>query len=323
MAEPAKDEHPIAYIEAGKPVYRASACGGCIRALVAARLGFDPVEAPEFLARAAEAGSALENVMIEELQASRISVHSRQKEIEIEAPAWVIRGHIDGIAETEQGPHVAEFKTMSGRRFATWKRHGFAAFPRYAAQLSAYHHALNLPILFMAMNRDSGETDMLRLPTPPIPFAEVRQKLNTAEVWARKGRLPACDYERGSIERRVCPYAYLCGGEDAKEEQRASGVTIQWDEVAVREWAKRYVAAREQEMAAAALKDEARATLLDLVGVGRKVQALGYTVSVVVRERHGYDTKRLEADFGEKLAPYRTSTEYTAVTVQPPKGDET
>jgi hypothetical protein len=327
MAEPeplAKDDRPIAYVEGHRPVYRASACGGCLRALVAARLGFDPVEPPEFLATAAREGERLESFIVEDLERDGWRVSGRQEPIEVEFPAFVIRGHIDGVAEREDaGPRLLEVKTMSRRRFEQWRRHGFAAFPRYAAQASVYHHAMGLPLLYAVRNRDTGETDVRLLPSPPLPFDQVKRKLLEAEVWARKGRMPSCDYQPGSMERRVCPYAYLCDGGDAKEEAKAAGVILDWNLLAIREWARRYVAAREQEMAAAALKDEAREQIVHLLGGEAKVDALGYKVSLTKRVRRGLDTARLEADFGQALDPYRTTTEYTALTVTPPKAEST
>lgn len=324
-AELAKDNRPIAYIEGHRPVYRASACGGCIRALVAARIGFDSIEPPEFVTAAAAHGEALEPMIVERLSRKGMQIHSRQREVEIEAPAWVIRGHIDGIANIEgAGEHVLEVKTMSRRRYGLWRGHGLAAFPRYSAQVAVYHYALQLPILYAVVNRDTGEMDVVRLLQPPVPFESVRAKLNLAEVWARKGKLPDCDYPRGSMERRVCPYAYLCDSAEAKEEaeeaSQETGTVIEWDTLAIREWARRYLEAREAEVAAAALKDEARERLASLLGGEGKAEVPGYRVSLQKRARKGFDTAALEKAFGSALDPYRTVTEYLALTVTPTKG---
>lgn len=317
----ANDSRPIAYLDAGRPVYRASACGGCLRSLVASRLGFTPVEAPEFMSRAAVEGSRHEPWVIEDLRNLGWEVDSRQEEVEVEAPAFVIRGHIDGTAAKVGERRVLEVKTMSGRRYSDYLRHGLAKFPRYSAQVAVYHHAKGLPILYAVKNRDSGALDVRALPEPPVEFEEVRRRLLLAEVHARKGALPSCDYEPKSFERRICPFSYLCDGGDSKEEAAVEGRVLDWDRLSLREWAKRYLDAKAQEDAASALKDKAReeiANRLTAAGVP-KASVDGYSVSLSTRTRKWIDTARLEADFGKTLDPYRTETTYGALTVRGPK----
>lgn len=315
------DDRPVAYLDAGRPVYRASACGGCLRALVASRLGFSPVEVPEFMSRAAVEGSRHEPWVVEDLGAQGWVVDGRQEEVEIESAAFAIRGHIDGTAAKDGTNHLLEIKTMSGRRYADYLRHGVGHFPRYAAQIAVYHEAKKLPILYAVKNRDSGALDLRVLPEPPVSYEDIRRRLLLAEVHARKGQLPACDYAPRSFERRICPFSFLCDGADAREEAASEGRVLDWATLSLKEWAKRYLDAKAQEDAAKALKEKAREELtgrLTEAGVS-KAAAGEYSVALSTRTRKGLDTAKLEADFGPKLDPYRTETTYGALTVKGPK----
>ncbi len=170
-----RDERPIVYVEGMMPVYRASAIGGCIRAIVASRMGFDPMESPDFMVNAAEEGTRLEPVVLDALfdkiGASGIT-YIPQVEVEDRTlPNCIIRGHLDAIiTEGEIDPSVCgptfpsslskfggvigtndlinlhygliEIKTMSDAVFKKFIKHGLKAFPRYMAQISFYHHAV-------------------------------------------------------------------------------------------------------------------------------------------------------------------------------------
>jgi hypothetical protein len=302
-----------------RPIYRASSCGGCMRALVAARLGFDPVEPPEFLARAAEAGSSWEERAVEWIESKVGQVSHRQEELVLRTPAYVLTGHIDGIA----GNCLVEIKSVGKSRWELWrKERSVSAFPRYARQVAAYWrmwHESGRPrldgVIFVVASRETGEIDTEAMPEVDgwpeglVRWEDVHRRLLDAEVWARKGRLPDCD-DDGYMAWRTCPYQYLCRA----YEPRGSAV-VDVDAWRLREWARRYVEARQREEEARALKEEARNKLVGIVGVGNRAEAMGYRVSVSVAKRRGIDLERLERDFGDALAPYRTETEYVQVRV--------
>ncbi|MGC9030085.1 MAG: hypothetical protein ACP5LD_10485 [Desulfomonilaceae bacterium] len=210
-------EHPIFYFDGERPVYRASAVGQCLRALTAARIGYEPLAQTDFLALAAKEGKRHEEWIIGEMTAEGWTITRRQETINIRLPAFDIRGHIDGVAVWRSGENAAkyllEIKTMSRFRFSTFKRQGFAAFPEYAAQVTVYHKAIQLPILYMVKCRDTGEIDRYELPKPPKTFEEVYDRLLTVEILGRKGRLADPPNDCQPFDRNNCPYRYLCESE--------------------------------------------------------------------------------------------------------------
>lgn len=204
------DERRLVYVKNGRAVYRASAVGACLRALTAARLGYEPGEKPEYLLLAAREGKRHEEWIVEELIEEGWRIARRQEEVAVRLPAFDIVGHIDGVAawggDGLRRWHLLEIKTMSRFQYAAFVRQGFSAFLGYAAQVAVYHRALGgPPILYVVKCRDTGETRKIRMPEPPMPFEQVYDRLLEVEVLARQGELadvvPGC---------RPCEYSYLC-----------------------------------------------------------------------------------------------------------------
>jgi hypothetical protein len=324
---PPPDDRPAAYLDVDRqvPIYRASGSGGCVRALCAARMGFEPVGKAEVLARAASAGQALESQVIGLLQSQGWMIDSRQQEFEIVLPALVIRGHVDGLArrlaDGRAETYLLEIKTMGPTRWETYRRHGLTPehFPDYCAQVACYAEHFRLPVLYAVVLRGDGadgpavrDMDVRVYPQPPVPFEEVRRHLLSAELAARKGRLPDCDRR----DQFFCPFRYLC----QQPPQTAAGVLVDLQAKRLAEWARRYLAAREARDAAETAREQAAEELrglLERAGV-QKAAAHGYTAQVVTSTRRGLDLRRLEADFGPRLDPYRTETVTTSVRVSGP-----
>lgn len=188
------DSRPEVYEEAGRVIIRASAIGGCIRNLVAARMGIRPVSFNEASLRRMGEGVIHEPHIINALTRDGWAVVDQQPlvELSIADGRIVIRGHCDAflLGSTEVDGYVGEAKAMGRDVYAKWKRHGWAEFRRYAWQLSSYMHATKLPGVFAVKNRDTGEIDVTTWAEPPVSLAEV--KLRAIKI-AAASELPSCD----------------------------------------------------------------------------------------------------------------------------------
>jgi hypothetical protein len=199
------DERPIVYLEAGRPVYRASASGYCRRMLGAARLGYVPKPDSEYLLLAAREGQRHEEWIVEDLVREGWQVFQRQKEIEVDLGALVVRGHVDGVAARgKRELYVLEIKTMSRWMFGQLRREGISY--KHRCQMAVYSRALGLPALYVVKCRDTGETE--RYVVNDLDFREVEERLLEVELAALKDRLPKPDDDLCFGGR--CQYDFLC-----------------------------------------------------------------------------------------------------------------
>ena len=196
------------------PTYRASEVGSCLRALVAQHLNYEPKPFTAAQELILEEGKEHENLVIAKLERQGIPVTERQKELSYPTVLYILRGHIDGIIIHNSIPCILEIKALGRFTWETFRREGLAAFPGYAYQASVYSHLAGWPLLggwpllLKVKNRDTGQIIDLYLHSPPISFSDIIDKLNSAELSARDGELPAitCDDK----ERRRCRFSYLC-----------------------------------------------------------------------------------------------------------------
>lgn len=205
-------DRPIFYFKGGRPTYRASAIGYCLRVLTAARMGYAPLEQSDQLALAAREGHRHEDWVVADLEAEGWEITGRGKEIYLPFPAFAIEGHIDGLASWGRETFLLEIKSMSRFQFRKFTRQGLVSFPGYARQIAVYHRAIELPILYAVKCRDTGEMKLFELERPPVKFSEVYDRILTAELFGRKGVLAEPECEPGSIEEKLCRYRYLCEG---------------------------------------------------------------------------------------------------------------
>ena len=329
----------MVYGEEDRFVYRASSCGACIKALVAARMGMEPVAKPDWLERVAEEGILHESAVINSLITMGYDITERQLEVEILLPSAVIRGHCDGKIVNALGiylqdslgntikpgvQHLLEIKSMGKSVFERWtaKRFDDESFNRYAVQLSLYMHDTKLPGMLVAKCRDDGRICITVYPTPPINPADIIRRMIKVEFAAREGKLPAeCDKKDF-----FCSYPYLC---DRPDRDIVTGV----NEVALNAWAKQYREAAEQEKKYVAIKEEARGNLLSLMRyvpsdqkdpkiTGLKIQSGRFTVSAYENERESISIDKLRSAFGpDAINPYVSISRFPVLRVKEKEAD--
>lgn len=309
-----RDDRPDVYPEGDAWVYRASALGSCLRALVAARLGYEREGwTPKPLQQAAEQGQQQEPKVLAELQGLGYTVVSRQQTVELAFLAGsrrvILRGHTDAITQNGADRFVVEVKTMSpevAHRFLT-RGFGDPYFRRYAYQASFYVYRTGLPMLYAVKERESGDLVPRIVATPPVRLDAILARVRAVEQAAASGSLPDCDQEGG-----WCPYRYLC-----QHRADAAPTTDGEQAEAVDLWAGVYLKALEDERRAQEAKAQAKAKLEEL-SPGRDPLVTGrFRVRWLASSRTDYDTKAMERKLPpEVLAPFRKVTEIKRISVE-------
>lgn len=196
-------------------MYRISSLGMCPRALSASQLGYESLPEPEFLKLAAREGGRHEQWVVADLGTEGWQITDRQREVKLSFPSLELVGHIDGIARRNGDHRLLEIKSMSRFRYSSFASAGFARFYNYAVQITAYHQAIDLPLLYVAKDRDSGKRLDLLLDNPPLDWNQVYESVLTVEVAVRKKQL--CSASRtDDFTCRTCRYRYLCEPEEEK-----------------------------------------------------------------------------------------------------------
>lgn len=297
------DSRPSVYLEGDRTVFRASALGGCIRALVAARLGYDPLPFDEAAELRMGEGNLHEPAIVAWLEQKGWTVTDQQREVELTvAGTIVIRGHIDGNGRLTGPTRLVEIKAMGRDPYRRWVVDRFASNERYAWQVSTYMHALDLPGLFVVKNRDSGEVDVLEVDKPPVSLAKIKARVVQVEAIARRGDFPDCDTDY----TWNCPYRFL-------HDQKALPLgPVADDEVDA--LAAAYDRARAQATQADTMKKLARDRLADVVRDRGKVRTGTWSVSCSVQTRTQIDMAKLKAEVD--VSPYEVTSEIETVRVK-------
>ncbi len=291
-------------------MYRISSLGHCPRALSAARLGYEPLPEPRFLQLAAREGERHEQWVIEDLQVEGWEISDRQREVKLQYPAFELVGHIDGIARRNGDQYLLEIKSMSRFRFASFSSAGFSRFRDYAFQVTAYQKAIELPVLYVVKNRDSGqrlEPDLV-LEKPPLDFEEVYEAVLSVELAVRKKQLCPAQMT-DDFTCRICRFRYLC-----QEEQKVP-VPIGVEVIRAAGLHRRAI---ELESEAKELRAEADPVLLSAARERGKMTIEDLAVSYVpAGESVSYPISELRkivsAEVLEKVKTVKTRAEYIRV----------
>lgn len=314
------DSRPSAYEENGVAVYRASAVGGCIKALTAARLGYTPIAPNEKSERVMNEGNIHEPHILSSLEREHGWVIGRRQD-ELELPVGtgiIIRCHPDGVITTsERADHlgrVVEAKAMGKDVFAKWLKHGWESNRRYAYQMSIEMHCLNMPGVFAVKNRDNGEIHTTFVDQAPFSLAEVKARVAKVEAAAREAVLPQCDPQSW-----LCDFFYLHdqpvegGGEGG-----GGGDEVVENDEAVDALAALLFKARLEKKQAEAMEKEARERLMLNLGEREKVATNFWKVAVSTSKRASLDMEQLKKDVD--VAAYQKVSEVVQVRVTPQGG---
>lgn len=213
-------------------IYRGSEIGGCLRAMVANRLGFVKLDQSKVQTKAGvelqelfEEGKRLEDVAAEKLRWDGYKITHEQLEIDIPVIGNVIiQLHIDGIIDNVslwRNFKLWENKSARPASFEKVVNNGWEAgglMERYKWQVSTYLHGvryhfgdpgieamLNIIDSDPEINDDDRRMFQLYTEQPHYSLADVKERVITAESWVIRGELPpGCDYPSFP-----CPFFYL------------------------------------------------------------------------------------------------------------------
>lgn len=234
------DDRPSRYEEDGKIIYRASALGGCSKALAALGMGHTPEPYPDWLLVKFQQGNDGEAVVLEKLR------DAFDKDIEANGGAWlcvdeqsghqykweggqllveipvgesiVIRGHADGIgklwARTLGSPFdLREVRLVEVK--CTTVGYGETVLRElpsmYAWQISCYggYFGLNA-ILVLGLKDEDGKVERIKVKAIdelPYTMAQIKRRVIDIERRIRTGDMGLCD-----VKQWPCPFSWLCDG---------------------------------------------------------------------------------------------------------------
>lgn len=289
-------EGGIVQVSPNRIVYRASAIGGCVKALLAARLEYEPAPVPEKTRGLFASGHEAEIRAKKKLAGRGEGLSREQMEVELViSKRVVIVGHLDGL----RGRTICEIKSQSLEEWDKRKRgeRGWLR-DRYDWQISSYMHALEMPAIIYWFNRDTGELDEEELLFPPISLKEIRARVLTIEKLAIAGVVDA-----PCVPSFPCPYFYL----HDEDEEEYGGEEAQ----VVRVLAESYVRSSREEKAAAERKAVVRDALIGRMGES-KVTVDGWKVTRFESGRVTETTRQPVSEFGQEST-------WEGIRVTPPK----
>lgn len=298
----------IVQVVGDRVVYRASALGGCTKALIAARVGFDaldPKVKPEFF----EAGNRAEDAWFKTATAQGRVFEGQQMEVTLQLTQNIaVVGHLDGIEDLNSSvmwDQTIEVKSMSDAewRKVNWQRvwdHP-GLIQKYKWQMSVYIHAREgRPLLAVFYNRDTAETKEFLVKDAFYTVDDIRARVLAIEVAAREAELPVlCDKPS-----YPCPYFYL--HEDALPEELA--------DPELQALAGQYHKAQQDEKVAKAVKDQTKQSLMKNLGVG-KYESGEWKVTVYEAKNPPTFNVGAMADDGIDVAKYQKVTVSTRLRV--------
>ena len=314
------DNRAIVYVENAVPIYRASALGNPLRCLTSARAGNTPLEPPEYLRKAAEAGTRYEVIVKDRLTDEGWVIDDEQgfvecrvdlTEVEYAGSEYaVIRGHLDAISiyhpDDPMDDRMLEVKSMSANVNQQWVAHRFDSFPTYAAQLTFYMAAVDKPALYAVVNRDTDELELVTYDEPPMDPESLFNKVRSVEALNAQGIMPPC-----SGAKYQCAYSYMCD----KAEISPADLAAVGDEAALAAAVERYDEARSKIGEYEILKEAAKEDIITALS-GRKKADVGLSrVSHTASTRRTLNTKRLRERLGDEMDEFYDEKQTTTLRV--------
>lgn len=226
-----QDNRPAVYLEGNTVVYRASALGGCQRALWAARNAMDRLPIPDVVKRGMDEGTALEPTILNLLYDKydwTFADGGKQYIVEMVVGEYngltlMVRGKVDDIGcpaipnlpNSQQNHRPIDVKAFTNDDVEKYRKHGFAAFPRYGIQQSIYCIGYEADMFYMPIfNKGTWQIEEFSLAPqrPPYTRADIAERVLAVEIAFATGNMPeSCpaDY--------ACQYPYLHEGKQKDE----------------------------------------------------------------------------------------------------------
>lgn len=320
------DNRPSVYREGADVIYRASALGSCVRALLAFYDGVEPrrkKEMTELLELAADEGDVHEEAVRAKLVREGFEILATQEEFSLQIiPHAFVRGHTDGrikppagFPEIKTDETLLEVKSKSNKQFELWLLKRWEAFPGHAYQITAYMEAFpGRDVLYIVKQRETGKDDRVIIPAghPPIPFKAVRQKVIAVEIARVSGTTPQCDLL--PQQQWMCPVWFL---HDEKDIQTAE-LTPEMIKVMLDLIGKRQGFKAIEETGKEAEKDRKLidGELQNLLGEENDKADVGdYTITRVNSSSPSWDEEAMVAKFGDEVKAFKRKKPYSYLAV--------
>jgi len=211
-----------------KPTYRMSQVGAPPRVLYATRLGMEKLPDPPYLTLAGRESTRHEQWVKEDMREQGYEIEDaevcpkclnefgeerRGLHVELEYELFRLLGHMDGRLPVNSHKRILEVKALGRFNFYRFMQNKFAAFPKYADQLTCYFEAEHSewPALYVVKCRDTGRIEPMDT-YAPSKMQDIVDKLTFIEAHARIGKLVDC--ECTDWERATCQFRYLCESQD-------------------------------------------------------------------------------------------------------------
>lgn len=199
--------------------YRASALGGCFRALWAARNGHEPKSPPDGMQAIFDRGHEIEDIVLDRMVEDGWNIYDRQREIiiplelQLDPPCFIV-GHIDALGTPPPGlnpadpeshlfEHLIEVKGFGPQLMSQFNRQGLNAFPRYKIQTGAYCRGIPCGDIAFSVYDKEADTYSVRFYNNEVEAWQLEAIVLSVEEMYRTGTLPTCTNEY------PCPYYYL------------------------------------------------------------------------------------------------------------------
>lgn len=248
--------------------------GGCTKALIAARIGYQPTSGGmDRMGVLFAEGDLHEETVVKRLEIEEYVVSDRQRELScrIDTKAQItVQGHIDGILTGHPfGPYLLEIKSMGVKEYGQWLKTRWdtpGLIQKYKWQVSFYMNCLQMPLFFVVKNRNNGQVDKSTVTDPFYSLLQISERIEGIEQAAAEGELPeTCDWRQWP-----CPFSYLEEDSETAVAVAATTTTIPGvltdHERTIEQLAIEYDKCRAAVKAATLEREEAQQALLTAAG---------------------------------------------------------
>lgn len=308
---------PDVYLDGDRWTFRASAIGGCVRGLVAARLGIHPQPPKAFLQGALQASSEAEEKVVEILTGKGWEITGQQKAIRLECPEGSITGHLDGLVNDGE---PLEIKAFGRTLFEKYVKGGLAALgppftQMYGMQITAYGLAMGKPVNLVVFRKDDQDGNLgqyLEKRYEKLPYTEevlcerMRYIIESAAEVANGGEWPDCDAKCSSSSwywhiHSEKPRALVDSADIAEKMERAHQLKVTMD-------------------ALDAEYKKLRHELIEAIGSGTQ-ESDKLTATVVKSFQTRTDLDKMRREMGDEfLAQFAYESPQTRLVIRPKKG---